>query len=91
MGCSFRAYRYYESGERTPPGDVLVALSKASGKSIDWILTGVEKADSVREVRGTYLTTEEKLIEIVHALSEKDRLDILEFAEFKQKKHLKED
>jgi transcriptional regulator with XRE-family HTH domain len=43
LGISFRAYRYYESGERMPPGDVLIKLAQISGRSVDWMLTGKER------------------------------------------------
>lgn len=91
LKISFAAYQNYEYGKRVPPGTVLSRLSEVGGKSVDWILTGEEKADRVREVRSPYLTTSDKITEIVNALPEKDRKAVLEFAEFKRDKKPKED
>lgn len=44
IGISPRAYHYYESGERLPPGSVLERIALISGKTVDWLL-GCEKTE----------------------------------------------
>jgi len=43
LGISLSAYRNYEYGERTPPGDVLVKLSSLFDVPADWILKGKQE------------------------------------------------
>lgn len=50
IGISLRAYKYYESGERLLPIDVLTRISEISGKSTDWILAGREHAVRQNEI-----------------------------------------
>lgn len=41
LGVSQAQLSKYELGQSTPTVDILLRLKKFSGKSIDWILTGV--------------------------------------------------
>lgn len=42
-------YRRWERGEMQPPLDVLVEIARASGQSIDFLLTGKKTGDNPGE------------------------------------------
>ena len=84
LGISFRAYRYYESGERIPPGPVLSRLAEISGRSIEWILKGSEAkkvvADHVGESPGIYEINNisEKIVQLLLGMEHDDKAAALE-------------
>jgi transcriptional regulator with XRE-family HTH domain len=49
ISVSYRAWQYYESGERLPNYDVLSRIAKISGKTEKWILIGDRKAQNLEE------------------------------------------
>lgn len=68
LGISLQGYLRYEYGKRIPPGPVLSRLSEISGKSVDWILSGVEiGADWAREAPAVY-GRDDVSMEIMEAL-----------------------
>jgi transcriptional regulator with XRE-family HTH domain len=86
LGISFAAYQNYEYGKRVPPGPVLAKLSEISGRSVDWILTGIEPgagADRVAESRAPYGLDDvtAKVVDMLRGMDEEARRDVLKYAE----------
>lgn len=84
IGVSFRAYCYYESGERNPPVSVVTRISKLCGVSVDWILTGQETgADRTAESTVGYGLDDatQKVVAMMKEMDKKGRADVLKYVE----------
>jgi len=81
IGVPFRTYQRYESGERIPKGDVLDRIAQATGRSVDWLLTGgpTRDIDRVTEFQVPYgldpIT--KKIVSLLRNMDEPSRRDIL--------------
>ncbi|ADH59838.1 transcriptional regulator, XRE family [Thermoanaerobacter mathranii subsp. mathranii str. A3] len=83
LGVSDRAVGYYESGQRTPPPDILQKIADFFNVSVDYLLgrTGVyNPTDEITEA----ISDDPELFEFWNTLKEREDLKLL----FKQTKKL---
>lgn len=86
---SFRAYRYYESGDRFPPAPILKKLSEITGKSINWILSNndvctdftVVKLNQSAKSGDLYDDETIKILGLLEKMSKKQKIETLRFIE----------
>jgi transcriptional regulator with XRE-family HTH domain len=99
LGVSLQGYLNYEYGKRVPPDPVLAKLSEMSGRSVEWILTGVEPgtvpADRAAETPAPYGLDDvtQKVVQMMARMSEGDKREVLKYASYRKheaKKKLKE-
>lgn len=88
IGVSFRTYQRYEAGETAPKRDVIEKISRLTGKSVDWIMTGENGllADNATKPAAAnchdYITR--KLLDILKDMDRDCRRDVLKYAEDKK-------
>lgn len=86
LGVSLQGYLNYEYGKRVPPGPVLAKLAEISGRSVDWILTGMESgsgANRVAERPAPYGLDEVSrlILDTIKNMDEEGKRDVLRYSE----------
>jgi len=78
-GIALRSYKYYESGERNPDSETLIAIAKCLGVSIDYLVLGIDY--SAMGGGETFTENQQRLFEAVIRLDNDDALALLGIAE----------
>lgn len=84
IGVPFRTYQRYEAGETVPKRDVLERISKLTGKSVDWIMAGADRAAESGAVY--YDATVKKITDLLETMDKTDRENVLKYVEFLREK-----
>ncbi len=80
FGIQRPTYSRYESGERQPDFDLLIAISKHFDVSIDYLLGKEDKPTLDEQLEGV----EFALFGEIHELTDEEKEDILSYVKFKK-------
>lgn len=88
IGVPFRTYQRYEAGETAPKRDVIEKISKLTGKSVDWIMTGESGLPADHATEQTAANGHDditrKLVDILKDMDRDCRRDVLKYAQEKK-------
>lgn len=84
-----QTYCNYENASRTPPLEIIVALSELYHVSVEYLICGKKSADSMAsaEASATLSESEQKLLNTFTALPEPAQRETLAFIQFKKLFH----
>lgn len=77
IGIPFRSYQRYESGERTPPTELIVKIAEITNVPIDWLATGKLFVKAGRNTRAGQLPDTMFCVQYPISILGKDTLDQL--------------